>query len=68
MSKYIDKFKYPSNGCLVTATTPFLLCLMFGPLCFLDKGEFKHFQLSANLAITTAKMFYISWLLYPFAV
>jgi len=70
VSKYIDKFKNPSNGYVATGTTPFsfLLCLMFGPLYFLMKGNFKHFLISAILAIMTAKLFCISWLLYPFAV
>ncbi|PSL23464.1 hypothetical protein [Dyadobacter jiangsuensis] len=67
MSKYIDKFKNPSNGYVATATTPFsfLLCLMFGPLYFLMKGNFKHFLLSALLAIPTCGF---SWLIYAFGV
>ncbi|GGN14131.1 hypothetical protein GCM10010967_57960 [Dyadobacter beijingensis] len=70
MSKYIDKFKNPSNGYVATATTPFslLLCLMFGPLYFLVKGNFKHFLLSAILAAITVKLYCYTWFIYPFAM
>ncbi|MCF0065100.1 hypothetical protein MUK70_06455 [Dyadobacter chenwenxiniae] len=67
MSKYIDMFENPFNGYVATVTTPFsfLLCIIFGPLYFLMKGNFKHFLLSAILACCT---YGISWVIYPFSV
>lgn len=67
MSKFVDVFKNPQNGYTERGTTPFsiILCLMFGPLYFLMKGNFRHFVLSAILACCT---YGISWLIYPFAV
>ncbi|WP_149242981.1 hypothetical protein [Dyadobacter sp. 32] len=67
MTKYVDKFKNPANNYVETATTPFsfLLCMLFGPLYFLMKGNFKHSLLSLILMVMTAG---VSNFIYPFGV
>jgi hypothetical protein len=67
VSKFVDQFKTPQNGYVERGTTPFsfILCLLFGPLYFLMKGNFKHFLLSAILVLPSCGF---SWLVYPFGV
>jgi ABC-type transport system involved in multi-copper enzyme maturation permease subunit len=61
------QFKNPQNGYVETAYTGFswLLCLLFGCLYFLVKGNFKHAFVSFVMAMLTLGL---SSLVYPFFV
>lgn len=65
MAEPIIKFQNPQNGYVeeYNAKTSFLLCLLFGPVYWLARGNIPHALISIVLAICS---FSISWFLYPF--
>jgi hypothetical protein len=61
------RFKHPANNHIETASGPFswLWCLLFGPIYFAVKGNWRHVFVSLVLTFLTASL---SWWIYPFFV
>jgi hypothetical protein len=57
------RFRNPANGYEEDVGSPWLWCLLFGPIYFAAKGVLTHALASLVLAVISHG---ISWILYPF--